>query len=368
MKPRSRAFLWAGLVGVAGLALLWLLRLPPGGAPLGTDTAPGTGAPRAEGSGAGEGRPGASVPEARPARTAPLSRPVDVLVSTGWGSGEGQLGRSAPEEGNPEGPMSFTVGPDGTLLVLDQVNGRISRYDRDGRPLAPIALSQTLAHELAVAPDGSLAVMDRLADRSVAIFNREGTLVGDIPLVGKNLPEAGMSTGLFVDETGIYVERGHGPLVRVGDMRGRSDPEQPLLDGRPTPDGKSLLSAALINGQAGRLWVRVVERASGQLRFMRELRLPMPIRHLMTLEADPSGRIYVSASVGREAAPGEPPLDEGVQVLCLSPEGEVRGSAMLPPNRLADETFRELSVMADGTILYLVRTGTGAELRRYRCS
>ncbi|MFY0527660.1 hypothetical protein ACN28I_32440 [Archangium gephyra] len=42
----------------------------------------------------------------------------------------------------------------------------------------------------------------------------------------------------------------------------------------------------------------------------------------MNLEADPSGRIYVV----REAAPGEPPLDEGVQVLCLSPEGEVRGS------------------------------------------
>jgi hypothetical protein len=41
---------------------------------------------------------------------------------------------------------------------------------------------------------------------------------------------------------------------------------------------------------------------------------------------------------------------------------------MLPPNRLPDETFRELSVSEDGTILSLHRTEEGAELRRYRCS
>jgi hypothetical protein len=368
MERRSRALPWAGLVVGAGLlALLWWV-LPRGGAQPETGAASATDAPRAEGSGAGSERARASTPGARAERPVPVSRPTDVLVSTSWGSGAGQLARSTPEEGNPEGPMSFSIGPEGTLLVLDQVNGRIARYDRNGEPLAPIPVSQTLPHELAVAPDGSLVVMDRLADRSVAIFDPQGKLVGDLPLTGKNLPEPGLATGLFVDETGIYVERGHGPLVRVGDLGGRSDPAQPLLDGRPTPEGKSLLSAAMIDAGAGRFWVRSVDRASGQMRFMKELRLPVPLRYLMYLDADRAGRIYVGAAVGREPAPGEPLLDEGVQVLCLSPEGEVRGSAMLPPNQLPDETFRELTVTEDGTILYLHRTEAGAELRRYRCS
>jgi hypothetical protein len=366
MERRSRALLLAGLVLGAGLlALLWRV-LPRGGSQPEADATSAADAPRVEGSGAGPGP--APTPGARPERPASLSRPTDVLVSTSWGSGAGQLARSTPEEGNPEGPMSFTVGPEGTLLVLDQVNGRIARYDRNGQPLEPIPVSQTLPHELAVAPDGSIAVMDRLADRSIALFDSQGKLVGDFPLKGKNLPEPGLATGLFVDETGIYVERGHGPLVRVGDLHGRGDPEQPPLDGRPTPEGKSLLSAAIIDARAGRFWVRSVDRASGQMRFMKELRLPVPLRHLMYLDADRAGRIYVGAAVGREASPGEPLLEEGVQVLCLSPEGEVRGSAMLPPNQLPDETFRELTVTEDGTILYLHRTEAGAELRRYRCS
>src|SRR5262245_58291423 len=61
-----------------------------------------------------------------PAASAPSGG--SVVVSSTWGSEKDQLGHARPMEGNPEGPMSFTLDPKGRVLVLDQVNGRVVRY------------------------------------------------------------------------------------------------------------------------------------------------------------------------------------------------------------------------------------------------
>ena len=52
-----------------------------------------------------------------------------------------------------------------------------------------------------------------------------------------------LSTGLFVDGDSVYVEAEHGPLIRVGGLDGKADPERPQFPGRPSRDGKSFLAS-----------------------------------------------------------------------------------------------------------------------------
>ncbi|WP_051256733.1 hypothetical protein [Cystobacter fuscus] len=269
--------------------------------------------------------------------------------------------------------MSLSVDRQGTVYVLDQVNGRISRLDKDGRLLEPLAVSQQVPRDLVVSPTGSVLVMDNLRDNSVSVMAPNGELLGELPIVGKNLERGGQAVGMFADTSGVYVERGEGMAVRVGDAAGMADPERPLLDGRPSRDGQSLLSMAVIQMPAGRFWVRAVDRASGQMKFMREYTLPTPLLYLGLLDSDLTGRIYVAAHVGRElpidpaTGQGGTWADQSVQVLCLSPMGEVLKTLSLPPNTMAEESVRDLAVREDGLLLYMHRTQEGVRILQYTC-
>ncbi|HZI16713.1 MAG TPA: hypothetical protein VE153_40480 [Myxococcus sp.] len=273
--------------------------------------------------------------------------------------------------------MAISVDAQGNAYVLDQVNGRILRFDKDGKPLEPFPLTQQAPRELTVSPTGATLVLDQGRDKSVAVLDRDGKLIGELPITGKRLSdkEAGLATGIFADADGVYVEKGHAMQFRVGDAAGNPDPNQPLMDGRPTRDGTSLLSMGLINALAGRFWVRATDRSTGQMKFMREYTLPTPIIFLTFLDSDPSGRIYAAAHVGREL-PIDPRdggrgggfTDESLQLLCLTPTGEPRNMLALPANTMSEETVRDLAVRDDGTILYMFRTEEGLKILQYSCN
>src|SRR5512137_1198935 len=95
--------------------------------------------------------PGASV--------APSPVPSDgVLLRGSPGGGPGQFGL----QGNPSrededalGPPSFAVGPQGNLVVLDVLNGRIQRFDSKGRflgafPVGRAGVEPVVESDLAV--------------------------------------------------------------------------------------------------------------------------------------------------------------------------------------------------------------------------
>lgn len=300
----------------------------------------------------------------------------DVFAEGGWGKAEDQFGRLPAQESNPEAPLSLNVDRQGNVYVLDQVNGRIQRFDRNGKRLPPFPTTQQTPRDLVVSPTGTLLLMDQLRDKTVAVLDPDGKLIGELPVTGKHLEEGGLATAVFADSTGVYVEKGHAMAVRVGDAAGTADPERPLLDGRPSRDGSALLSMGLIQAATGRFWVRAVDRATGQLAFMREYITPVPILSLMFLDSDASGRIYAAASVGRElpadsatgGSGGSPGLlDESVQLLCLDPTGTLRNVLTLPPNNTGDETTRPFAVRDDGTLLYMHLTAQGLQIQQYTC-
>ncbi|MFL5355506.1 hypothetical protein [Archangium sp.] len=294
-----------------------------------------------------------------------------VFFQGSWGSGEEQFGRLKANESNPEAPMSIAADRQGNVYVLDQVNGRISRFDKSGKVLPPIPVTQQVPRDLEISSTGTLLVMDNLRDNTVAVLDPDGKPLGELPVPGKNLEKGGQAVGVFADSSGVYVERGQGMAVRVGDAAGNIDPQRPLLDGRPSRDGASLLSMAVIQMPAGRFWVRSLERATGQMKFMREYVLPTPIVRLSLLDSDATGRIYVAAHVAREqfdpATKAGQWMEESVQLLCLSPMGEVQKVLSLPPNTLADESVRDLTVRDDGLVLYMHRTQEGVQLLQYSC-
>jgi hypothetical protein len=291
------------------------------------------------------------------------SASTGVVFFSPWGGSKmNQVGRDRPEEGNPEGPMSLAADRSGRVLVLDQVNGRVVRYGASGQPESAVKIDLLAAQDVVAAPDGSMAVLDRLAGKKVALYDAAGKPRGELPLTGPSLEEPGLVTGIFVDGDQVYAEKEHGPLVLLGDTSGRPANPRTELPGRPSRDGKSFLTAGITDGPTGRIYVSAMDRATREHRFTRELRLGAPLRYLLLLDSDAKGTIYVAAQVE-----GEEDL-ERILLHCLEPaRGAPAGSAELPASVLPEESFRDLTVPEEGGVLYAHRTAEGVSYERYAC-
>lgn len=301
-----------------------------------------------------------------------------VLARASWGSGPDQLGHDRPQEANPEAPMSQIVGPDGTIHVLDQVNRRIQRFSRDGRLLGSTPIGLLGAQDIALTRNGSYVVMDRLADRTIAIVGQDGREQGRLPITGEHIERTGNVTGVFVDGNDVLVEREHGPLVRVGDANGGDAQRREEVPGRPTRDGRAWMTAGITDQTEGRLYINLVARPSRDHMYTRELRVPMETRALVMLDSDTRGVIYLGAVGTPRTTTGAQPIvpasdggaasNERVLLMCIDgATGRAIGQTTLPPNTSADETFREFTVPDEGGVIYAVRDERGVEYRRYDC-
>jgi hypothetical protein len=273
--------------------------------------------------------------------------------------------------------MSHVVGPDGTIHVLDQVNHRIQRFSRDGQHLGSTAISLLGAQDLALTRDGKYVILDRLAERTIAIVSRDGHELARLPIVGQGIERTGYVTGLFVDGDDVLLEREHGPLVRVGDSNGGDTQNREEIPGRPTRDGRAWITAGITDPAEGRLYINAVARPSRNHLYTRELRLPMETRAIVMLDSDPHGVIYLGVlGVPRSTATTAPIIDsdgasessERILLVCIDgATGRPTGQTTIPPNTSADETFRDFSVPDEGGVIYQYRDEQGVEYRRYDC-
>ncbi len=291
------------------------------------------------------------------------SGPEVFFQATWGGSRMDQLGRTRPQEANPEAPMAVALDGKGRMFVLDQVNGRVVRVGADGKPEGIIPLKQQeAAQDLAVADDGSAAVLDRFSSKSVVLYDEKGNVRGEIPLEGEGIEETGLVTGIFTDGKDVYVEKEHGPLLRIGTTDGQPAPDRGEIPGRPTRDGLSFLTAGIIEAPTGRMYVNSIERSTMQHRFTRELRHTGEIRGIHLLDTDKAGTIYLATLLERQ---GE---GETMVLTCLEPlKGIPMGSAALPVNTMPEETFRDLAGLDDGGVVYSVRTEAGVSYQKFDC-
>jgi len=249
--------------------------------------------------------------------------------------------------------MSFaTAGKD--LLVLDQVNGRMVRYGADGKVKGTSTIANTV-QDVAVAKDGTVALLDRLGEKTVTLTDGSGRRVGSLSL-GTNDP--GLLTGVFVDGNTVYVEEGHGGLTGIGTTDGQPLSSPSTLGGRPTKDGALLVTGTLAASE-GKLTVNAIDRRTGTLRFARQVQMPRPSSFIVLLDSDNAGVVYTGVAAGQP---------ESATIACLDPtDGHVLGRVILQMSSDPEETFRDFAVEADGTIVHAVRTADGIDYETATC-
>jgi hypothetical protein len=184
------------------------------------------------------------------------------VVSATWGDGPGQVGLSGGLGTSREGPGSFDVGPDGTITVLDQANGRIQRW-RDGvAEEIPVAVSKTLA-DLAVGPEGTIYVLDEAAEpghgATLRSFRPDGTPAGSVELAERTWSKLEMGPdGPIVQqqpaEQWMPVATGATRLRRPAQIRA-------ARSGRALADGSELVVLRVGTGE-----VRIARVAGGSVR------------------------------------------------------------------------------------------------------
>lgn len=289
---------------------------------------------------------------------------IEEFAHFPWGSDKNSLGRIRPDEGNPEGPMAFRVTEKGDLIVLDQVNGRIQVY-RDGQPIRSIPIPANTYHDFALGADGRIAALDRFSRDEVVFLSESGRAEGRVRLLGPEIPEGGLATGIFSRPDGTWVEVEHDRLVRVADSQGRPIEDRSVMPGRPSADGRWLLRALREGPNAAVVLVRPMDSPDGVPVLLARVEFPLPVLQLTALESDSAGRVYLAAAIARfdESDPARV-LEEYEPVVVLSPEGTELGRAVFPPRTLPEETLVPVRVAPDGVIYQMAFTESGVVFRR----
>jgi hypothetical protein len=288
-----------------------------------------------------------------------------VILSAPWGSAPGQLGRRNDPESVTEGPMSFFVDGHG-VVILDNVNRRIARFDAHGRPLPPIALDTDAAQDLARARD-RLATLDRLHDKRVTLYDADGTTRATLPLAAAGITEPAAVTGLFGDRDGaLWVEVEHTERLRLADANGVADSARTPVPGRPLRAG-GWASAQIVDRNAGRARIQYFSSVDGPPAWQATVDFGAPLMFLALLDGDAAGRVYLGAHTGSEStAPPYAIVDEALTLVALTPAGSEAGRLTLPAPPPREESFRDLYVGDDGTIYWMRRTAAGVVVEAYR--
>ncbi len=140
-----------------------------------------------------------------------------------WGEGPAHLGLVNQPEQERVGPLTFRIGPAGTLFVADTVNRSIKEFSEDGRLLRVFARNVRPA-AMAFDDQGNLLALD---DHTVTVFSPAGNAVRNL-----TLPDA------------VPLLEGYAQEVVAEDgMIGVNDPDQNLYLFAPKEDRPATATA-----------------------------------------------------------------------------------------------------------------------------
>jgi hypothetical protein len=116
------------------------------------------------------------------ARFGAMQAPSSVVHGFSWGRGDTAIGLDSGREQSRIGPSAFDVAPDGTVVVLDQVNRRLVELRPGAKPVhMPIDFAGGEG-DLAVGGDGTTYVLDSSGTPIVRAFTAAGALIAATPL------------------------------------------------------------------------------------------------------------------------------------------------------------------------------------------
>jgi hypothetical protein len=209
--------------------------------------------------------------------------PDERVVEAAWGSEVGEAGLAGSRGLGFVGPSSFDVAADGSVAVLDQINGRIQNWSRGGVNATSLDVSGGLA-DFVLEPGGVMDVLEppnRVSPAPILrSFRSDGT-----PRWAQRLSDRTWSK-LAAGPTGPVVQQqpseqwlpvaDHGAALDRAAQAGRGRPGRPFANGREV----------------------VVERVgSGELRLA-ELAGDAVVRGWRIISATPLGEVQVAEPLG----------------------------------------------------------------------
>ena len=213
-------------------------------------------------------------------------RPPDARAAeAGWGSAPQAVGLAGTRELGFSGPSSFDVEPDGTVDLLDSVNGRVLRW-RHGRREAVALGAETELSDFAADPDGSFDVLE--PQGLLRRFRPDGT-----PRWSQKL----------ADRTWVKLEHGPAgpvvleqpseqwmPLADMGAPLTRSAQAHAAHDGKALPNGHDIVVDRVGEGE-----LRVAETA-GRSKILRAWRITSatPLGEVQVAEPRGGGIVVVA--------------------------------------------------------------------------
>jgi hypothetical protein len=233
------------------------------------------------------------------AATQPATKRV---VEARWGTAVGELGLTGGDTAARIGPSSFDVSADGTVTVLDEVNGRVVRWHRGVASATPVDVPPAL-DDMAVAPDGSVFVADgtRAAGETPLLrtFGPDGRLRATTHLPERTWSQLRMSPD--------------GPVVQEHPSEQWMPPSRAAggKSGRRLADGSRLVVL-----RVGADEIRVARIVNGAVHASWRVRSATPLGEVQL--AEPMGnRLLLVAKVYTEA-------DDEYDVLVLDADGVAR--------------------------------------------
>lgn len=283
------------------------------------------------------------------------------VVRAKFGSGPDDIGILTPQEANPEGPMSFAIGEDGDIYILDQVNSRIQCFKK-GKRLKTISIPSNTFMDIALTQDGKIALLDNLVKKSVYILDSEGKTLNIIPLEGRLIPYAPEVTEI------MYVKKGEfsGIWAIVGDRSvriampdGTTDTNRISVPGTFSWDGRRLFKVEKL-GDATAVIYRSEQDSLSKWEPEITVSFNMYIVHLLGIWDDSSGRIYLGATL-------EDRNNKHFNTIAiLTHEGKELRRVNLFVQKMPHEIYRSVRVSHEGYIFQMGLDRKGVFVKRYK--
>ncbi|MGQ9801362.1 MAG: hypothetical protein ACUVRL_06840 [Candidatus Saccharicenans sp.] len=273
------------------------------------------------------------------------------------GSGPEELGVITPEEANPEGPMSFAVGPGGEIYVLDQTNSRIQVF-KDGRHLMTIPIPGAVFIYIELLPGGLIALLDDVVDKVIVILDQTGQVVRKVSLAQEEIPEPGGITGIYCRTEGLWPG-----------LLAQADSNSILLAGpEGCPASRIMTLPGILNWSGLRLLKLEMEgdRLAAVLKLDQSFQtwkkyrasFSLPVGRIYGIWEDEYENIYLAANIFHDKK-------EANEVVIFEPGGRELARISLAVSRSPHEINNPVRVTPDGSIYQLVLEDQSVVIRKY---